>query len=203
MARGRAAAATILYTGSAIAGIIVEANLRYLPEWTGAPVIPASLVVATSVLVLASLGAAAMLILEAARGAPETRLLLAIMGVPPLAWGFWLLTVLYYTVVEPGVPGPRVLGLGMALAYVSWLLAGPLAARLEGGLAYGVGLSLAGGLGISSLSMFLGLHLLGLEGEWSRLAGHGIILSSTGFLVAGFTLYQVYARACGGRARRG
>ena len=74
---------------------------------------------------------------------------------------------------------------------LSWALGAPVVARGPGGLVWGVGLSAAAVLGLVALSMFLGLVVAGVGGEWEELVGVGVVLLWASAGLAGVSL-------CGG-----
>ncbi len=187
------AVVALLYAVSIVVGIIAESNIRYLIEmW---PLLPGSLIVVTVVAAIASL-ASATILLYTSQGSVEFRVSLAL---GQAIWGFYLITILYYSIGEALIPENMVLGIGLLPGLAGLLVAGPLASSRHGA-AYGVGLAAAGGIGVAAVSMFIGLALLGLEEEWDQLAGTGIILVSTSAVIAGLTLYVILEREGAGGA---
>ena len=171
---------SLLYIISLSLGVLVEANLRYLPEWPGPPdYYPSSLIYATflaAVLGLAWPLAMVYYCFRAWRGYCGVVYLLAAAG---LLWGAWLvyLGLMALEVVEDDllytVPPLGVLALPM---FVAWIYSSVL---LKGRV-YDTVVSLlvvtGSMLGMVGATLGLSLALAGLVDEWDRIAYESIIL---------------------------
>lgn len=162
-------------------GILVEANIRYLPEWPGPPEeFPLSLTITTLIASMLGLIWSLAMVYYSSNGSRGAyRLTVGLMGSMGILWSLWLVYLGLYSLdvvsgsLQEYIPplGIPALPLLIVWLYSSVILYGRV-------YTLPIALLVITGSIIGLLGVFLGvpLALTGLVDEWDRIAGKSIIM---------------------------
>ncbi len=162
-------------------GILVEANIRYLPEWPGPPEeFPLSLTITTLIASMLGLVWSLAMVYYSSKGSRDAyRLTVGLMGFMGMLWSLWLLYLgLYSLDVVSGSLQEYIPPLGTPALplLIVWLYSSVVLHRRVYTLP--IALLVITGSVIGLIGVFLGvpLALTGLVDEWDRIAGKSIIM---------------------------